>query len=86
MIGAVTVFYSLLVVTLLVPVLGGLFVRRAGTREALAAVAAGVMALFFARFVLAGTVRWVDPTLAGIVAASAAYFLVLAFRRESDPV
>jgi SSS family solute:Na+ symporter len=85
-IGAVTVFYSLLVVTLLVPVLGGLFVRRAGTREALAAIAAGVTALFFARFVLAGTVRWVDPTLTGIVAASAAYFLVLAFRRESDPV
>ena len=85
-IGAVTIFYSLLVVTLLVPVVGGLFVRRAGTREALAAITAGVIALFFARLVLAGTVRWVDPTVAGILAASAAYFLVLAFRRESDPV
>ena len=85
-IGAVTIFYSLLVVTLLVPVLGGLFVRRAGTREALAAIAAGVVSLFFARFVLAGSIRWIDPTLTGILAAAGAYFLVLAFRRQSDPV
>ena len=85
-IGAVTVFYSLLVVTLLVPVLGGLFLRRPRTREALAAIAAGVTTLFVARFVLAGAIRWMDPTLTGILAAAAAFFLVLAFRRESDPV
>ena len=42
-IGALTIFYSLLVVTLFVPILGGLYVaaRRLG-REALAAIAAGV--------------------------------------------
>jgi solute:Na+ symporter, SSS family len=85
-IGAVTVFYSLLVVTLLVPVLGGLFLRRPGTREALAAIVAGVATLFFGRFVLAGSIRWIDPTLIGILAAAGAYFLVLAFRRESDSV
>ena len=73
-------------VTLLVPVLGGLFLRRPGTREALAAIGAGVTALFVARFVLAGVIRWIDPTLTGILAAAAAYVLVLAFRRESDPV
>jgi SSS family solute:Na+ symporter len=85
-IGAVTVFYSLLVVTLLVPVLGGLFLRRPGSREALAAIAAGVTTLFVARFTPAGAIRWIDPTLTGVLAAAVAFFLVLAFRRQSDPV
>lgn len=77
-IGAVTVFYSLLVVTFLVPVLGGLFTRRAGSREALAAMSAGVAALLVARVLVMPVAPWVDPTLAGIVAAAAAYFLGLA--------
>ena len=86
-IGAVTVFYSLLVVTMLVPVMGGLYVRRAGTREALAAIATGVIVLFLVRFgSLSDTFPWLDPALAGIVSAALAYCLVLAFRRESDPV
>ena len=85
-IGAVTVFYSLLVVTLLVPVLGGLFLKRPGSREALAAIAAGVFALFTVRFLLAGKYPWLDPTLSGIVAAAGSYGIVLVFRRESDPV
>jgi SSS family solute:Na+ symporter len=85
-IGAVTVFYSLLVVTLLVPVLGGLFLRRTGSREALSAIGAGVTTLFVARFLLSGRYRWIDPTLSGILAAAALYFVVLAFRRKSDPV
>ena len=85
-IGAVTVFYSLLVVTMLVPVLGGLYVHRAGTREALAAIITGVATLFFVRFGVVGRFPWLDPALAGIVAATLAYCLVLVFRRESDPV
>jgi SSS family solute:Na+ symporter len=85
-IGAVTVFYSLLVVTLLVPVLGGLFVRRAGSREAMSAIVAGVAALFVVRLGVGGRYPWLDPTLTGIVAAATAYYFVLAFRRKSDPV
>ncbi len=85
-IGAVTVFYSLLVVTMLVPVMGGLFLRRAGSREALAAIATGVGGLFLVRLGLAGRLPWLDPALAGIVLAAFAYSLVLAFRRKSDPV
>jgi SSS family solute:Na+ symporter len=85
-IGAVTVFYSLLVVTLLVPILGGLYLRRAGSREALAAIAAGVGVLFSVRLGLAGRFLWLDPALAGIVSATFAYSLVLLFRRQSDPV
>jgi len=85
-IGAVTVFYSLLVVTMLVPILGGLWFRRAGSREALAAIATGVGMLFFLRLGLAARFAWLDPALAGIVMAAAAYCLVLVFRRQSDPV
>ena len=71
-IGAVTVFYSLLVVTLFVPVVGGLYVERARSREALGAIAAGVGVLFAVRLGAAGP--WLDPTLAGICAAATVFF------------
>jgi len=80
-IGAITVFYSLLVVTLLVPVIGGLYLRRAGSREAIAAVIAGVVTLPVVRFGVAASYPWVDPALSGIIASAAAFFAVLAFRR-----
>jgi SSS family solute:Na+ symporter len=81
-IGAITVFYSLLVVTLLVPVIGGLYIRRAGSQEAIAAVVAGVLALPVVRFGVAGRYPWVDPALTGIIASAIAYFGVLAFRKR----
>ena len=73
-IGALTVFYSLLVVTLFVPVLGGLFSRRPAERDALAAIAAGVLTLLVLRIGLFGAPAWLDPTLCGIIAAGAAFF------------
>ena len=51
---AMTVFYSLLGVSLFVPVLGGLLSRRAGSAEALGAIAAGVGTLLVVRFWVAG--------------------------------
>ena len=41
-IAVITVFYTLLTVSLFVPVIGGLYIRRLGTPEALASIAAGV--------------------------------------------
>jgi len=79
-IGAVTVFYSLLVVTLLVPVVGGLYTTRAGSREALAAIGCGVAVLFVMRLVGADYVPGLDPTLAGICAAATVF---LAFTLEA---
>jgi len=76
------VFYSLLVVTLLVPVVGGLYVRRARSREALAAIAAGTGALFAVRLGGAG-MPWLDPTLTGICAA-ATVFLGFTLARRSE--
>ena len=81
-IGALTVFYSLLVVTLFVPIVGGLFIRRAVERDALAAIAAGVTTLFVVRVGLGGALPWLDPTLAGVVAGAAAFAGAMALRRS----
>ena len=81
-IGALVIFYSLLVVTLFVPVLGGLYTRRAGAREALAAIAAGVATLLVVRFGVADRGPWLDPTLAGLIAAALAFTTVLAVRKR----
>ena len=82
-IQALGIFYSLLGVSLFVPLLGGLYSRRAGAAEALAAIAAGITTLLLVRFALAGQYGWLDPTLAGIVAAGAAFFLVMMVRLPS---
>jgi len=84
-IGAVTVFYSLLVVTLLVPVLGGLFTRRADAGAALAAIVTGVSVLFLARAAGGERLPWLDPTLTGILAA-ATIFCVVMFLRRQPPI
>ena len=78
-----TVFYSLLGVSLFVPVLGGLYSRRAGQTEALGSIAAGVLTLLVVRFGVAGRAPWLDPTLTGLVAAALVYFGILALRRQS---
>jgi SSS family solute:Na+ symporter len=77
---AMTVFYSLLGVSLFVPVLGGLYIRRAGSAEALGAIAAGVVTLLVVRFEFAGRYPWLDPTLTGLVAAALVFFVVMTVR------
>lgn len=79
---ALTIFYALLGVSLFVPVLGGLYIRRAGAPEALASIAAGVVTLLGVRFVLAGRYPWLDPTLTGLLAAAVAFFAVMSVRRQ----
>ena len=83
-IGALVIFYSLLVVTLFVPVIGGLYSRRPGAPEALAAIAAGVVTLLVVRFGVAARGPWLDPTLSGIVAAGVAFVAVLLIRRRAE--
>jgi len=77
---AMTVFYSLLGVSLFVPVLGGLYSRRAGQAEALAAITAGIVVLLVVRFGVAGRYSWLDPTLSGLMAAAAVFLAVMALR------
>ncbi|MGE0361048.1 MAG: sodium:solute symporter family protein [Vicinamibacterales bacterium] len=84
-IAALSIFYSLLGVSLFVPIVAGLYVRRAGTPEALASIAAGMATLLY----LTGqpwAMRsiWFNPSLAGLVAAALAFFVVVAVRRPTD--
>ena len=78
---ALAIFYSLLGVSLLVPVVGGLYLRRAGAREALASIVAGNVTLLFVRFALPPSLAWINPTVAGLVASAAAFVLIYALRR-----
>ena len=81
-IGALSIFYSLLGVSLFVPVVAGLYVRRAGTPEALAAIAGGVCTMLALRFATDGRGYGpLSPPLAGLLASAAVCGLVLALRR-----
>jgi solute:Na+ symporter, SSS family len=86
-IQALTIFYSLLVVTLFVPILGGLYLRGARAADALAAIAGGVAASFVVRFGVGVGHPWLDPTLAGLSAAAMAFGTMMLVRRVrfADP-
>ena len=72
--GAVAVFYAILTVTLFVPVIGGLYVPRAGHRAGLAAVAAGLPVLLGVHLLTGGHgYGIVSPALAGVLASAAAF-------------
>ncbi len=83
MIAALSIFYSLLGVSLFVPIVAGLYVKRAGTPEALASVAAGIATLLYPERQQPWATRsiWFNPSLAGLVAAALAFFAVAAVRR-----
>jgi len=81
-IGALTIFYSLLGVSLFVPVIGGLYTRRADSVAALAAIAAGVGTLLAIRFGVGSSYAWLDPNLAGLAAAAIAFITVAMVRRR----
>jgi SSS family solute:Na+ symporter len=72
-IDALSVFYSLVSVSLFVPVLAGLYLQRTGTPEALAAIGAGIAGLVAGQLGTGGR-GWgpVPPVLVGLAAAAAA--------------
>jgi SSS family solute:Na+ symporter len=73
-IAALSIFYSLVAVSLFVPVIGGLFVGRAASREAFAAITAGLTVRLGLQAFNAGRgVGVLDPTLLGTVAAALAF-------------
>ena len=78
---AFAIFYALLGVSLLMPVVGGLYLRRAGPREALASLAAGNLTLLAVRALPAPS-AWIDPTVAGLIASAAAFLITYALRRD----
>ena len=86
-IGVIGVFYGLLVVSLFVPVLAGLYVRRAGTPEALASIGGGVATMTAVHFTTGGRGAFgLTPVLAGLVAAAFGFLIVFISRlRTHEP-
>jgi len=82
-IDALRIFYSLLSATLFVPVAGALLSKRAGAREAMAAIVCGVTTLLAVQF---GTDRkgWWDPSLWGLGASAIGYLGMLAITSFKD--
>ena len=78
-VDALRIFYSLLGVSLFVPVVAGLMTRRGGTPEALASIVAGVGVLLTVRFVT-GPFGILNEELLGLIAAAAAFAGTFAFR------
>lgn len=76
---ALSIFYSLLAVSLFVPIVGGLYTRRAGSAAALAAIATGVAMRLLLQFVNDGRgLGLLDPTLLGLLAAGVAFVAAMA--------
>lgn len=80
--SALTIFYSLLTVTLFVPLLGGLYLRRPTASAALAAMTAAIGVTLAAHAATAGA-GWgiLTPSAAGIVLGGVVYLLFAYGRR-----
>ena len=87
--AAVSVFYSILTVTLFVPVVGGVYMRRAGRREGLASILVGVPVLAIVHMATGGRgIGVVSPALAGVLASAGAFaaaHATVASDRASQP-
>ncbi len=81
-IDALSIFYTIMGVSLFVPVIAGLFSGRAATADALAAITAGVGVVAGLRLWHAGQpVAGFTPAMIGLVAAIIAFFVVQSLRR-----
>jgi SSS family solute:Na+ symporter len=80
--GAVTMFYQVMVVTCFVPIVGGLYVRRMTTRAAAASIVAGLLGLLAAWLMITPAFRWADPVLVGLFAACAGAGVASGFSRK----
>lgn len=83
-IDALTIFYTILSVSLFVPVVAGLYTRKPGVPEALAAIATGVATVIGFQLLRGG--RGFGPlpsALLALLLAAAAYGIVAVFRRSS---
>jgi SSS family solute:Na+ symporter len=77
-VNALTIFYTLVGVSLFIPILAGLYVRRTSAAGALATMAAGVGAALALHVTTAGR-GWgaVSPAIAGLAAAAGAWVITL---------
>ena len=85
-IGTLMFFYSVLGVCLFVPVIAGLYVRRVGRTEALAAIGGGMLVMLALQLTTDRVgLAWLTPAMAGLAAsiASAGIAVMLVRRRPT---
>jgi SSS family solute:Na+ symporter len=76
-VDALNIFYTLLTVTFFLPILAGLYVQRASTLEAAAAIFCGVGAAVVVQFVAGNQgLAGLTPALIGLIAAATGFSLV----------
>lgn len=83
--SALSFFYSLLTVTLFVPLIAGLFWKRPGQRTALAAIGCSLVAAALALLDPGALGGWISPVPAGIAASAVVYGLRAARRNRQGP-
>ena len=82
-VDALAIFYTLLTVSLFVPILAGLYTRRVGSTEALAAIGAGVGLVLVVQMGTGGAgIAGLTPAMIGLAAAALACTAVTALRRR----
>jgi SSS family solute:Na+ symporter len=78
--SALTLFYQLMIVTLFAPILGGLFLPRAGRWGALAAMLVGVATLVTVHVATGGAgYGWAAPHFLGLLASGLTYLVLAVF-------
>jgi solute:Na+ symporter, SSS family len=81
-VDALNIFYTLLSLTLLLPILAGLYLERASTIEAMASIVCGVCAGLAVQFGVGGQgVAGLSPALVGLIAAAAGFSIAYISRR-----
>lgn len=80
---ALRIFYSVLIATLFAPIVCGLVFKRAGSREALAAIVAGVGTLLTVYF-FTDRRGWWDPGTWGLIGSAVGFGVMMIFNRRSE--
>ena len=81
-VSALSIFYTIMGVSLFVPILAGLFSRRAATADALAAIVAGIAIVGGLKlWPTALSIAGVTPAMAGLAGSITAFFVVQIIRR-----
>lgn len=84
-ITALTIFYTLMAVGLFVPIISGLFIRRAGSAEAMGAIIAGVGTVMVRQFIYGGAkLHGFTPAMAGLTAAITVFAVLLVIPKASS--
>ncbi len=84
-VDALSIFYTMIAVSLFVPVIAGLYVRRPRPLEALAAIAGGVISVAVLQFGFGGApIGFFTPAMLGLVVAAAAFAVAALARQKAE--